>query len=218
MNYNAHSMKNFLIPIASLIICFAVIWKWTKGLTAFTIFSYTLKEAGNTPRVMPDLVLASQNNVPLILKDKKKYILLNFVYLNCPFVCHKVNNQLEKIYHQLNSLTIPSRLEFVTVSFDLKNDGIQKLKKYRSYFGTNIEGWTFAMPYKINQQEFDQFLHKLGVWKYTLPSSGLINHSIYLFLINDKNDIIKIFDPARESNLTIASQIESCINKEEISL
>src|SRR5574338_66788 len=128
-------MKKILIPVIALGICLTVIWKWTLGFSAFTVISYTLQKACDLPRTFPDMPMINQDSVVFHLKEKHKYVLVNFVYLNCPYVCHKVNNQLEHIYHLFDSTTVPSRLEFVTVSFDLKNDDVEKLKKYMEYFG-----------------------------------------------------------------------------------
>src|ERR1035437_10020340 len=167
-------MKSILIPVFSLFICLFVIWKWTYGFKAFTIFSYTLNEAGIIPRQFPDIQMIDQDSTIFNIKDKHKYVLVNFVYLNCPYVCHKVNNQIENIYHLFSPAVVPSQLEFVTVSFDLKNDDINKIKKYRSYFGNNISGWTFALPYHSDQNDFNKLLRKAGVWTYLIPESGII--------------------------------------------
>ncbi|MEI2755149.1 MAG: SCO family protein [Chitinophagaceae bacterium] len=200
-----------MIPIFSLLICTSVIWKWTYGFSAFTIFSYTLKSAGSTPRDFPEMKFISQDEKIFELKEKKKYVLVNFVYLNCPYVCHKVNNQIEEIYHLFDSTMVPSQLEFLTISFDLKNDDLVKIKRYRERFGTDINGWSFALPYQSDQKTFNRFLIQAGIWKYQIPASGIINHSVYLLLINPKNKIVKIFDPARENSQAITSQIKSCV-------
>jgi len=204
-------LKKILIPIFSLLICTSVIWKWTYGFSAFTIFSYTLKSAGSTPRDFPEMKFISQDEKIFELKEKKKYVLVNFVYLNCPYVCHKVNNQIEEIYHLFDSTMVPSQLEFLTISFDLKNDDLVKIKRYRERFGTDINGWSFALPYQSDQKTFNRFLIQAGIWKYQIPASGIINHSVYLLLINPKNKIVKIFDPARENSQAITSQIKSCV-------
>ncbi|MBS1919249.1 MAG: SCO family protein [Bacteroidetes bacterium] len=204
-------MKKILIPVLSFLICFTIIWKWTFGFSAFTIFSYKLQAAGDIPRVFPDIPLINQKGEVFHIKEKHKYVLVNFVYLNCPYVCHKVNNQLEHIYHLFDRFTISSKLEFVTVSFDLQNDGLEKIRKYRNYFGSDIDGWSFALPYQSSQESFNQFLGKIGIWKYTIPGTGIINHSIYLFLVSPDNKVIKVFDPARESDKTIVEQINSCL-------
>lgn len=153
----------------------------------------------------------SQDEKIFELKEKNKYVLVNFVYLNCPYVCHKVNNQIEEIYHLFDSTMVPSQLEFLTISFDLKNDDLVKIKRYRERFGKDINGWSFALPYQSDQKTFNRFLIQAGIWKYQIPASGIINHSVYLLLINPKNKIVKIFDPARENSQAITSQIKSCV-------
>lgn len=203
--------KKIFIPILTLSLCLLLLNFWTLGFSSFTVFSYTLKKAGVIPRPFPPIQLIDQDSNIFQIKDKKKYKLVNFVYLNCPFVCHKVNNQLEQIYHKLDNETVPSRLEFITVSFDQENDDLQRIIRYRKYFGDNISGWSFALPYHYDQKSFDVFLSKLGIWKYKIPSTGLINHSIYIFLIDTDNNIIKVFDPARDTNETIISEIKACI-------
>jgi protein SCO1/2 len=209
-------VKKILIPLLALAVSIAVIWKWTMGFSSFTIFSYTLSEAGDLPRTFPDISLINQDGKVFHLNDKHKYVLVNFVYLDCPSVCHKVNNQIEQVYHLFDSATVPAKLEFVTVSFDLENDGIEKMKKYRSYFGNDIGGWSFALPYNYSQAAFNSFLHRMGIWKYMVPATGIINHSIYLFLVGPDGRIVKVFDPSRDSNQTIAQQINTCLTKKAI--
>ncbi|MCO5241211.1 MAG: SCO family protein [Chitinophagaceae bacterium] len=209
-------MKKVLIPVFSLAICLTVIGRWTSGFSAFTIFSYTLREAGQLPRPFPDLAMIDQEGTVFHLKEKQKYVLVNFVYLNCPYVCHKVNNQIEQVYHLFDQSIVPSKLEFVTISFDLGNDDVEKIKRYRAYFGADISGWSFALPYQSRQEEFDQFLRRVGIWKYAVPATGIINHSIYLLLISPDNRMVKIFDPARDNNHTIVEQITACLKEEAI--
>ena len=210
-------MKKILIPIIVLAICVVVIWKWTYGFSAFTIYSYTLKEAGDLPRDFPDFKMIDQDSNVFNLKDKHKYVLVNFVYLDCPLACHKVNNQIEEVYHLFDTITVPQKLEFVTVSFDVEGDNIKKIKNYRSHYGDDIGGWTFAMPFDFNQNDFTKKLREIGIWTYQIPESGIINHSLYLFLISPDNKIIKTFDPARDSNNAIIEQIKKCLKENTIS-
>ena len=205
-----------LIPLFTFAICLAVIWKWTYGFSAFTVYSYTLKEAGNTPRVFPDFEMIDQDGKSFNLHEKHKYVLINFVYLGCPYACHKVNFQLDKIYHQFSENIIPEKLAFVTVSFDLKDDHIDKLRNYRNALGTDIGGWTFARPSNFTQDNFFRLLHNIGIWTYEIPETGIINHSLNLFLISPDGKIIKIFDPGREDNRTIIEQINTCIREKKI--
>ncbi|MCO6497850.1 MAG: SCO family protein [Chitinophagaceae bacterium] len=206
-------MKKVLLPVAVLLLCITAIGIWTRGFSAFTVFSYTLKNAGDMPRAFPDIEWIDQDSTVFHTRDKHKYLLVNFVYLSCPDVCHKVNNRLENIYHSVDSAIVPDQLELVTVSFDTQRDGLDRIKKYRELFSKdNIDGWSFAIPYKTSELEFSNFLKEMGVWIYEVPETGVINHSIYLFLISPDNKIVKVFDPAREDDPSIIKQLEQWVS------
>lgn len=208
-------MKSVLIPVLSFVICFFIFWKWTYGFKAFTIFTYTMNKAGKTPREFPAFQMIDQNSNEFNIRDKHKYVLINFVYLDCPYACHRVNGELDRIYHLFSKEIVPSQLEFVTVSFNPESDNINRLKNYRNNFGNDISGWTFGVPYHSDQHEIKQILREVGVWTYKSQESGIINHSLYLFLVSPVNKIIKIFDPSVDSYRTIIEQINECI-KEKI--
>ncbi len=209
-------MKHILPPLAALLLCIGGLWGWTNGFTAFTVFSHTLAEAGPPPRAFPNIPLINQDSTVFRIKDKHKYVLLNFVYLNCPNVCHKVNNRLEGIYTALDGTLVPGTLELVTVSFDLRNDDVRKLKNYRKLFVGGLPGWTFALPHGSDEQAFGSYLKQAGVWAYRLPESGIINHSVYLFLLSPANELVRVFDPAREDDDAIIAGIRACVNADGI--
>lgn len=204
-------MKKLLPPIAALVLCIGVLWGWTYGFTAYTVFSATLHQAGPAPREFPAIACINQDSVLFNLRDKDKYVLLNFVYLNCPNVCHKVNNRLEDIYDALENDLVPNDLELVTVSFDLRNDDVRKLKNYRKLFEGDLSGWTFALPHGSTEAEFGDFLKQAGIWAYRLPENGIINHSVYIFLISPDHRVVRVFDPAREDDAAILAGIRSCV-------
>lgn len=203
-------MKKVLIPIGTLLICFLLFWNWTLGFSSFTVFSTTLKKAGTLPRAFPEVTLRNQDSVLMQVKDFKHYVLINFVYLNCPYVCHKVNNRLENIYKKLGDEVIPSKLELLTISFDTKNDNIEKIRNYRKFFVSGRTGWTFAMP-AVDKLIFDNLLKRVGMWAEESPQTHIINHSIYLFLVSPNHEIVKVFDPARESDESITLQLSRCL-------
>lgn len=208
-------MRKIFLPVLTLIICVGIIWKWTSGFKAFTVFSYTLYNAGPVPRAFPDIAMINQNNKIFDIKDNPKYKLVNFVYLDCPYACHKVINKLDGVYKAINNRLIPSELQFYTISFDLKDDNTQRLKNYRESLGIH-QGWTFGLPYHIKKEEFEKYLKKVGIWKYQIPGTGLINHSLYVFLVSPDNKIIEVFDPAKEDDNTIAEKVQSCVNGRRI--
>lgn len=202
------------IPLLVLCASLTFFWKWTHGFTAFTVYSHTLAEAGPLPRPMPEISLIDQDSIIFRPADKSAYVMMNFVYLNCPFVCHKVNNQLEDIYHLMSPGLMGEKLEFVTVSFDLENDYLEKLKSYRKHFEPDIDAWTFALPHTLAGQEFQDYLREVGVWTYRIPGTMRIDHSAYLFLISPGNEIVQVFDPMRESSESIVKELEKWLSGE----
>lgn len=206
-------MKRLLPSLAALLVCVAVLWGWTDGFQAFTVFSHALRQAGPLPRALPDIPLVNQEGEAFSLKNKKKFVLVNFVYLDCPDVCHKINNRLEGIYRTMAGKMIPENLELLTISFDLQRDDVRKIKSYKQLFGKGLDGWTFALPDGISPEKFDNFLRKIGVWARRVPGTGLINHSIYQFLVAPDGKIVKVFDPARENDQKIMGELEAWVSK-----
>lgn len=209
-------IKSLLIPLFSLIVCLSILFVWTAGFSSFTVFSYTLKKANPIGKPFPDIQLINQDSLVYNIKNKDKFKLVNFVYLNCPFVCHKVNNQLEEIYYMLDSMEVPSKIEFTTISFDPKHDNIQKIRNYRNHFGDKISGWDFTLPHHIGEDEFQKFLQEIGVWIHKESANGIINHSTNLYLVSPDNKIVHVFDPNRESNSFIAKGIQQCLHENQL--
>ncbi len=205
-------MKKLLLPLLTLAGAVALLAFWSNGFRTFTVFSDTLHRAGPLPREFPDIPLRDQDGKAFHLKDQKKFHLVNFVYLNCPEVCHKINNRLEGVYHGMEGGLIPKVLEFVTISFDQKNDSLERIRSYRSQFEPGIAGWTFALTDRVSSKDFEGFLRQAGVWAKPVPKTGLINHSIYQFLVSPENRIVAVFDPGRETDAAILARIRSCLD------
>lgn len=208
-------LKSVIIPLLMLVLCILLLSKWTYGFKAFTIFSYTLEKAQPKTKKIPRIQLLNQDRIPLDLYTIDKYKLVNFIYLNCPFVCHKVNNQLEEIYHLMDSSGILSQIGVITISFDLQNDNVERIRNYRAHFD-DISGWDFAIPTQTNKKDFNGFLNDIGVWINKSSENGIINHSTNLYLISPENKIIELFDPNRESNQTILTKIQRCLDNQKI--
>lgn len=208
-------LKSVIIPLIMLMLCVLLLSQWTYGFKAFTVFSHTLEKAQPKTKEFQSIQLLNQDSIPVDLYAIDKYKLINFVYLNCPFVCHKVNNQLEEVYHLMDSAGILSKIGLITISFDLENDNVERIKNYRAHFD-NIPGWDFAIPIHTNQKDFNKFLKNLGVWINKSSANGIINHSTNLYLISPENKIIELFDPNRENNQTILTKIQQCLDDQKI--
>jgi len=208
-------MKTFLKIFITLSICVLIISKWTNGFKDFSVYSYTLDKANKLDNNFPKLQIINQDSTLITVDKLNKFVLINFIYLNCPSVCQKMNGKIGVLYDSLKKY-VPHKIKLLTVSFDTKNDNLQKIRRYRSNrFGSNLEDWDFALPYNIDSLSLRKKLKRLGIWIYKIPRTNLFNHSVYFYLLSPKGKIIKIFNPTRESNETILSSITKCIKQKK---
>jgi hypothetical protein len=79
-------VKKVFIPIFYIDHLHIRFMEWTYGFSAFTIFSYTLKSAGSTPRDFPELKLISQDDKVFDLK-KRKSMFWSISYISIVPLC-----------------------------------------------------------------------------------------------------------------------------------
>lgn len=210
-------MKSVLIPFVSFIICLTIVWRWTNGFKSFTSYSYTLEEAGQVPRLFPDIQLMDLMGHQFTIKEKHNFVLVNFASFNFHDSDSMVIKRTRSLYKLFDSATIPSLLEFVTINIATNIGDSVKMREYLHNFDQDTIGWTLAMPYQINDNNFNRFLRRVGVWAHKMPPGKIINHSNYLFLVAPNHNIVKIFDPKRNNDYSIKIQIRRSILENEIS-
>ncbi|MCG8372597.1 MAG: SCO family protein [Balneolales bacterium] len=81
-------------------------------------------------------VLINQDSVKVTFPDdyEGKYVVMGFIYTNCPDICPLVTKNLKEIQEQLNT---PDDVHFLGVSFDPKRDTPSVLKKYQEVWGVD---------------------------------------------------------------------------------
>ncbi|MEQ8525204.1 SCO family protein [Gracilimonas sp.] len=101
---------------------------------------------GNNPEVIEDMgdasfQLVNQDSTQITFPDdfEGKYIVMGFIYTNCPDICSLITQNLVKIQKQMD---YPGDVQFVAASFDPVRDTPSNLKKYGNAFGVD-ENFTF---------------------------------------------------------------------------
>lgn len=101
---------------------------------------------GNRTEVIDDFgdasfQLVNQDSIQVTFPDdfEGKYIVMGFIYTNCPDICSMITQNLVTIQKNLN---YPDDVEFVAASFDPVRDTPQKLKNYGNAFGVD-KNFTF---------------------------------------------------------------------------
>lgn len=173
----------WLFPLFLFILCLSFLWWYTLGFSAFTVFSYTLKRAGELPYPVPPLEVECHNGKRINLSSERGTFMVNFIYLNCLYGCPI---SLAKMF-QLRKAS--PDLTFVSISVDPERDRIEDLReRWRAMDA--FDNWYFCRPVG---REWKKKLELLGVWVYR-REDGLINHTLDLFFIKNGR-VIKTFPP-----------------------
>ncbi|MCW5583689.1 MAG: SCO family protein [Gammaproteobacteria bacterium] len=184
-------------------------YKWTFGFTSFTTAAYVLNSAGSSPRKTPELKILDQNGQQLSTNElfKNKYVLLNFMYFHCPYVCSSIMAKLTTIHNHLTNNQL-KKLIIVSISIDPNHDTSEILNQvWKTHDQPKI--WHFvSLADEINKDSSNN-LSRFGVWIYQRPD-GFFNHSTYLFLLDPNGNIIHIFN-AEQNNDEIIRTMEEII-------
>lgn len=112
----------------------------------FLLFLPLLLIGCNQPKIIDDMgdasfELVNQDGAKVTFPDdfKGDYIVMGFIYTNCPDVCSLITQNLVKIQKQLD---YPDDVQFVAASFDPVRDTPEKLKAYGNSFGVK-DNFTF---------------------------------------------------------------------------
>jgi protein SCO1/2 len=117
-----------------------------KKLLLILLIPALFLSCGNDPDVIDDMGDASfqlldQDSTAVTFPDdlEGKYVVMGFIYTNCPDICSLITQNLIKIQEDLN---YPQDVEFVAATFDPVRDTPSTLKNYARSFGIE-EGFTF---------------------------------------------------------------------------
>jgi protein SCO1/2 len=105
-------------------------------LVILTVILITACEQG--PKPIDDLTdrsfeLVNQNDEQVTFPDdyNGKYIVMGFIYTNCPDVCPLITQNLIKVQKELG---YPEDVQFLGLTFDPKRDTPEKLSTYKDLF------------------------------------------------------------------------------------
>ena len=110
------------------------------------LLPFLILACGNNPNVIEDMgdasfKLVNQDSSQVIFPDdfKGDYIVMGFIYTNCPDICSLITQNLVKIQQQMNN---PEDVQFIAATFDPARDTPSRLKQYGEAFGIG-ENFTF---------------------------------------------------------------------------
>lgn len=186
--------RRFARSALAIVGVFVFLGWWTYGFRAFTTDSAALAAAGPLPRMAPSLSFRQPTDGYGSLADYRgRYVLLTFMYLHCPDVCHRVTARLHQALSELSGDPVPDRLVFLSLSLDPVRDSAVLLNEHWSLLDAP-PGWIVGGLEDEDGRTQDEELARLGAWV-TRPPNGEINHAASSFLIDPDGRVVAVFRP-----------------------
>tara|TARA_R110000868_G_scaffold235273_8_gene489112 strand:+ start:21042 stop:21629 length:588 start_codon:yes stop_codon:yes gene_type:complete len=161
-----------------------------------TLVSYLGCQSG--PEIIDDLSdtsfeLVNQDSVSVTFPDdyQGKYVVMGFIYTNCPDICPLITQNLIKIQREMG---YPDDVQFLGVTFDPERDTPSVLANYKQVFKLN-ENFDFLTgdPSTINAF-MDSVRVRSQVSFTTTTDDGrelyFMNHSDKIMVLDKKSRII----------------------------
>jgi len=137
--------------------------------------------------------LVNQDSVRVVFPEdfRGQYVVMGFVYTNCPDICPLITQNLIKIQKDLG---YPSNVQFLGVSFDPLRDTPDVLHRYKEVFKVD-ENVNFLTGEPTMVQSFmDSVRVRTQESMRTTTDSGkeiyFLNHSDKIMVMNPKGEII----------------------------
>jgi len=169
-----------------------------KKLLLIFLIPILFLSCGNDPEVIDDMGDASfqlldQDSTVVTFPDdlEGKYVVMGFIYTNCPDICSLITQNLIKIQEDLN---YPQDVEFVAATFDPVRDTPSTLKNYARSFGIE-EGFTFLTGDSTQVfalMDSARVRSQISMSQTTEDGRELyfINHSDKIMVLNKESEVI----------------------------
>jgi len=137
--------------------------------------------------------LVNQDSVRVVFPEdfSGQYVVMGFVYTNCPDICPLITQNLIKIQKDLG---YPSNVQFLGVSFDPLRDTPEILHRYKEVFKVDENVNFLTGEPKMVQSFMDSVRVRTQESMRTTIDSGkemyFLNHSDKIMVMNPKGEII----------------------------
>lgn len=174
--------------------------KPSSYVLSFIFLSFLLIQSAciNDYKVIDDMndasfELVNQDSVRVVFPEdfRGQYVVMGFVYTNCPDICPLITQNLIKIQKDLG---YPSNVQFLGVSFDPLRDTPEILHRYKEVFKVDVNVNFLTGEPKMVQSFMDSVRVRTQESMRTTTDSGkeiyFLNHSDKIMVMNPKGEII----------------------------
>ena len=169
--------------------------KNTLFILFITLFLFNCQTG---PEIIDDLSgtsfeLLNQDSVAVTFPDdfKDKFVVMGFIYTNCPDICPLITQNLIKIQRDLG---YPEDVQFLGITFDPKRDTPSVLANYKSVFKLNDNFDFLTGDSTIVSALMDSVRVRTQVSLSTTTPDGkelyFLNHSDKIMVLDKKSRVI----------------------------
>ena len=189
-----------------------------KNILLFTFTAFLLNACGNRVEVIDDFSdkqfkFVDQDSTVVYFPDdfEGEYLVMGFIYTNCPDICPLITQNLLKAQQELNN---PADVHFAALSFDPQRDTPSVLKKYAEAFKAG-DNFSFLTGDTTQVQAFlDSARVRSQVSMRQVTDSGkdiyFMNHSDKIMVFDKKGRLIYEYGGSQKM---IPSLISEDLNK-----
>jgi len=137
--------------------------------------------------------LLNQDSIAVTFPDdfKGKYVVMGFVYTNCPDICPLITQNMIKIQEELGN---PEDVQFLGFSFDPKRDTPSTLSKYKDVFNLNRNFDFLTGDSTVVSALMDSLRVRTQISFRTTTDAGeelyFLNHSDKIMVLDPKSRVI----------------------------
>lgn len=143
---------------------------------------------------------------------KGKVVAVEYFFTTCPGICPRMNNNMKKVYRAFEK---EDNFLILSHTSDPGTDSAARLKKYADSLGVNTQKWMFLTGRKDSLYYMARHSYKIDD-----PKNDVANinddflHTQFIALVNQKGEVVKIFDALKESEIqSLEQEIRKLLKK-----
>ncbi|WP_125666013.1 SCO family protein [Paenibacillus baekrokdamisoli] len=176
--------RKYVIAAVLLVLCMAAYWSYNS-----------FKDSGKLPVVMnaPDFTIPDLDGKPVQYSRISGDVhMIEFMFTSCPDICPTTTYNFVQIQEQLKkqSLFGSSKVNFLAITFDPKNDTPKVLRNYASKLGMDLSGWTIL---RGEEAETINLAKKFGISVSKMPDGSFVHTNTSLLLLDGQQRVRKIY-------------------------
>ncbi|MCC6484014.1 MAG: SCO family protein [Armatimonadetes bacterium] len=162
----------------------------TNGFRAYTSESARRIEVREHPRKVPDVLLVTADASRTSFASLRgRWLLVEFIYTGCASYCALQGDDFSRLQDRLKGPLARRKVELVSISFDLKQDGPDRLAGYQKRFGDRGVGWLAARP--LDQKGLAKLMRVFGVTAVPDGAGGFV-HNAAIAIVDPQGRLVAI--------------------------